>query len=109
MFVLAPTLLTWTRDQSFSAASTAARWLVVAALLRVVLGLYTPLAQALGRPRLALYTGLELFLLLAASLFVCLTVFSGPLSIAAAGVAWCFALTATLLLARAHFRSFFPA
>ena len=81
-----------------------ARVLIVAALLRVVLGLYTPLAQALGRPGLALRTSAELLVALAIALPVCLLTLGHTFSLVSAGVAWCVALLPTLLLADTRFR-----
>lgn len=101
---LAPMLLSLARDPSFEAAAPAARVLVFAALLLVVFGLYTPLAQALGHPELGLWSNLELFVLLASSLWLCLTLLGPFLSISSAAIAWCVALTAALVLTRQRFR-----
>ena len=103
-FLLAPTLLEYAKDASFVTAAPVARVLIVAALLRVILGLYTPLAQALGRPGLALRTSAELLVLLAIALPVCLITLGHTFSLASAGVAWCVALLPTLLLADTRFR-----
>jgi O-antigen/teichoic acid export membrane protein len=104
VFVLAPTLLEYAKDASFVTAAPVARVLIVAALLRVILGLYTPLAQALGRPGLALRTSAELLVMLAIALPVCLLTLGHTFSLASAGVAWCAALLPTLLLADQRFR-----
>jgi O-antigen/teichoic acid export membrane protein len=101
---MAPTLLTLAKDPSFVAAAPTARFLVLAALLLVVFGLYAPLAQAIGQPELGLWSNLELFVLLATSMWVCLSLFGPFLSISAAGIAWCVALCTALLLTRLRFR-----
>jgi O-antigen/teichoic acid export membrane protein len=101
---LAPMLLSLARDPSFEAAAPTARVLVFAALLLVVFSLYTPLAQALGHPELGLWSNLELFVLLASSLWLCLTLLGPFFSISSAAVAWCVALTAALVLTRQRFR-----
>ncbi|MFT3922766.1 MAG: oligosaccharide flippase family protein [Myxococcales bacterium] len=101
---LAPLLLTWAKDPTFVAAAPAARLLVLAGLLLVVFGLYGPLAQAIGNPELGLWSNLELFVLLATSLWVCLSLFGPFLSISAAAIAWCVALCTALLLTRHRFR-----
>ena len=103
-FAFAPTLLEYAKDASFVTAAPVARVLIVAALLRVVLGLYTPLAQALGRPGLALRTSAELLVALAIALPVCLLTLGHTFSLVSAGVAWCVALLPTLLLADTRFR-----
>lgn len=104
-FLFAPSLLELARDPSFVEASSATRWLVIAAVLRVLLGLYTPLAVAVGRPNLALRVSLELFVLLTVALLLCVWKLSGSLSIASAGVAWCAALSLALVITRMRFRS----
>jgi O-antigen/teichoic acid export membrane protein len=101
---LAPVLLAWAKDPSFAAAAPTARVLAMAALLLVVFGLYNPLAQALGHPELGLWSNLELFVLLATSLWLCLSLLGPFLSIEAAAVAWCLALLAALLLTAQRFR-----
>jgi O-antigen/teichoic acid export membrane protein len=103
-FVLAPWLLEFAKDASFVTAAPVTRVLIVAALLRVVLGLYTPLAQAMGRPGLALRSSAELLVLLAIALPVCLFTLGQTFSLASAGVAWCVALVPALMLAEARFR-----
>jgi O-antigen/teichoic acid export membrane protein len=105
IFCFAPRLLELARDHSFVAASDAARWLAVAAVLRMLLGLYTPLALALGQPRLALRTSFELLALLTLALALCVGALGSSLSIASAGVAWCAALVLVLAITRARFRS----
>jgi O-antigen/teichoic acid export membrane protein len=104
-FLFAPRLLEMARDHTFAEASTATRWLVVAAVLRVLLGLYTPLALAIGRPNLALRASLELFALLTVALLLSVWIFGGALSIASAGIAWCAAVSVSLLITRLRFRS----
>jgi len=101
---MAPVLLTWAKDPSFVAAAPAARLLVLAGLLLVVFGLYSPLAQAIGSPELGLWSNLELFVLLATSLWACLSLFGPFLSISAAAIAWCVALCTALLLTRQRFQ-----
>jgi O-antigen/teichoic acid export membrane protein len=103
-FLFAPTLLEYAKDASFVTAAPVARVLIVAALLRVILGLYTPLAQALGRPGLALRTSAELLVSLAIALPVCLLTLGHTFSLSAAGVAWCLALLPTLFVADTRFR-----
>jgi O-antigen/teichoic acid export membrane protein len=109
---LAPVLLSLAKDPSFAAAAPAARVLVPAAVLLVIFGLFSPLAQALGHPELGLWSNLELFVLLATSLWLCLSLFGPFLSIGAAAVAWCMALCAALLLTQHRFRravrSYYP-
>lgn len=95
---MAPALLTLAKDPSFVAAAPVARVLVFAALLLVVFGLFGPLAQAVGHPELGLWSNLELFVLLATSLWVCLSLFGPFMSITSAGIAWCLALTTSLTL-----------
>jgi O-antigen/teichoic acid export membrane protein len=101
---LAPLLLSLAKDPSFVAAAPAARVLVGAAVLLVIFGLFSPLAQALGHPELGLWSNLELFVLLATSLWLCLSLLGPFLSIGAAAVAWCMALCAALLLTQHRFR-----
>jgi O-antigen/teichoic acid export membrane protein len=103
-FLFAPELLELAKDASFVTASGVTRWLVVAAVLRVLLGLYTPLALAIGRPELALRASVELFALLSLALLFCVGTFGNTLSIASAGMAWCSALLLTLLLTRVRFQ-----
>jgi O-antigen/teichoic acid export membrane protein len=103
-FVFAPHLLELTQDASFLAATSATRWLIVAALLRVMLGLYTPLAVALGRPGLALRASSEQFVLLIVSLGACIWLLGDTLDIASAGVAWCIALGVALYINHLRFR-----
>jgi O-antigen/teichoic acid export membrane protein len=103
-FLFAPTLLEYAKDASFVTAAPVARVLIIAALLRVILGLYTPLAQALGRPGLALRTSAELLVALAIALPVCLLTLGQTFSLASAGVAWCLALLPTLFVADTRFR-----
>jgi O-antigen/teichoic acid export membrane protein len=104
-FLFAPRLLELARDQTFIEASSATRWLVVAAVLRVLLGLYTPLALAIGRPKLALRASFELFALLTFALLLCVWTLGSSLSIASAGVAWCAAVALSLVITRLRFRS----
>jgi O-antigen/teichoic acid export membrane protein len=104
-FLLAPRLLELARDKTFVEASSATRWLVVAAVLRVLLGLYTPLAVAIGRPNLALRASAELFVLLTVALLLCIWKFGASLSIASAGIAWCAAVALALVITRIRFRS----
>lgn len=104
-FLFAPRLLELARDQTFIEASSATRWLVVAAVLRVLLGLYTPLAVAIGQPKLALRTSIELFGLLSVFLLLCVWSLGSSLSIASAGVAWCAAVTLALVITQLRFRS----
>ncbi len=101
---MAPSLLAFARDPTFVAAAPAARLLVLAGLLLVMFGLYGPLAQAIGHPELSLWSNLELFVLLATSLWVCLSLFGPFLSIGAAAIAWCIALVTALLLTRHRFQ-----
>lgn len=101
---MAPALLTLAKDPTFVAAAPAARLLVLAGLLLVVFGLYGPLAQAIGHPELGLWSNLELFVLLATSLWVCLSLFGPFLSISSAAIAWCVALCTALLLTRHRFQ-----
>ncbi|HEX6240319.1 MAG TPA: oligosaccharide flippase family protein [Polyangiales bacterium] len=105
VFALAPSLLALLKDASFAPAASAARWLVVAAVLRALLGLYTPLAMAIGRPGLSLRSSLEMLVLLSSALALSLTALGRVLSIAAAGLAWCAALGVSLALTRLRFRS----
>lgn len=100
---MAPALLTLAKDPTFVAAAPTARVLVAAALLLVVFGLFGPLAQAVGHPELGLWSNLELFVLLATSLWVCLSLFGPFLSVTSAGIAWCVALTSSLVLTRHRF------
>jgi O-antigen/teichoic acid export membrane protein len=102
--VLAPELLALAKDASFVAAAPTVRVLAMAAVLLVVFGLYNPLAQALGHPELGLWSNLELFVLLATSLWLCLSLLGPFFSISAAAVAWCLALSTALLLTRQRFR-----
>jgi O-antigen/teichoic acid export membrane protein len=104
-FLFAPKLLELAKDHSFVAASSTTRWLVVAAVMRVVLGLYTPLALAIGRPKLALRASLEMFALLVAALLLCVSTLGSWLSIDSAGVAWCAAVALALAITRLRFRS----
>jgi O-antigen/teichoic acid export membrane protein len=104
-FYFAPQLLELIKDTSYVEASTATRWLAVAAVLRVLLGLYTPLAVAIGKPGLALRANLDQFALLSFALLLCVGALGSSLSIASAGVAWCAALTLTLVITRARFRN----
>ncbi len=104
VFVWAPRLLELLKDASFAPAASATRWLVIAAVMRVMLGLYTPLAMALGRPVLSLRSNFDLLLLLSLALAFCVGALGGTLSIASAGVAWCAALTLALALTRLRFR-----
>ncbi|MFT3921609.1 MAG: oligosaccharide flippase family protein [Myxococcales bacterium] len=104
-FLFAPRLLELARDSEFAEASSATRWLVIAAVLRVLLGLYTPLAVAIGRPKLALRASLELFALLTVALLLCVWKLGSTLSIASAGVAWCAAVALSLAITRSRFRS----
>jgi O-antigen/teichoic acid export membrane protein len=101
---MAPDLLTLAKDPSFVAAAPTARILVLAALLMVVFGLYGPLAQAIAHPELGLWSNLELFVLLATSLWACLSLFGPFLSIGAVAIAWCVALIAALLSTRHRFQ-----
>jgi len=104
-FLFAPRLLELARDSAFTEASSATRWLVIAAVLRVLFGLYTPLAVAVGRPKLALRASLELFALLTVALLLCVWKLGSSLSIASAGVAWCAAVALALVITRIRFRS----
>jgi O-antigen/teichoic acid export membrane protein len=105
VFALAPRLLELVKDSSFAPAASAARWLVVASVMRVLLGLYTPLAMALGRPGLSLRSSLELLVSLSAALVLCIGALGGSLSIASAGVAWCAAVGFSLALTRLRFQA----
>jgi O-antigen/teichoic acid export membrane protein len=104
-FLFAPRLLELARDHTFIEASAATRWLVVAAVLRVLLGLYTPLAVAIGRPKLALRASAELFALLNVALLLCVWLLGSSLSIASAGIAWCAAAALALVITHVRFRS----
>jgi O-antigen/teichoic acid export membrane protein len=105
VFVAAPSLLALVKDASFVPAASATRWLVVASIMRVLIGLYTPLGMALGRPGLSLRTSLEMLLMLSASLAICIWILGDALSIASAGVAWCAAGALSLSLTRLRFRA----
>jgi O-antigen/teichoic acid export membrane protein len=104
VFVWAPGLLELFKDASFTSAASATRWLVIAAFMRVMLGLYGPLAIALGRPAISLRISVELLLLLSAALALCVSIFGSLLSIASAGMAWCLALAVSLPRTRLLFR-----
>jgi O-antigen/teichoic acid export membrane protein len=105
VFALAPRLLELIKDASFAPAAAAARWLVIASVMRVLLGLYTPLAMALGRPGLSLRSSLELLVLLSLALALFIGALGGALSITSAGIAWCAALGLSLALTRLRFRA----
>jgi O-antigen/teichoic acid export membrane protein len=105
VFVLAPRLLEMLKDATFAPAASATRWLVVASVMRVLLGLYTPLAIAIGRPGLSLRSSLELLVLLSAALTLCIGALGGVLSIASAGIAWCAAVGLSLALTRLRFQA----
>lgn len=105
VFVFAPRLLELLKDASFASAASATRWLVIASVLRVLLGLYTPLAMAIGRPWLSLRSSAELLVLLSAALALCTGVLGGALSIASAGIAWVAALGFSLTLTGLRFQA----
>lgn len=105
VFALAPRLLELLKDASFAGAASATRWLVIASVMRVLLGLYTPLAVAIGRPGLSLRSSAELLVLLSGALALCIGALGGALSIASAGIAWCAALGFSLAITRLRFQA----